>query len=562
MAIGVTLPIIAPSGLEAALQTGGSLDVDTTYYYIVMAYDALDCTPAASSATTLCFHSPISEESSFTTSGTELSALINWTNVAGAVRYQILVSEISGDYTNSKMYGTVAENLGTITDGSAGYTVTALGTDTYAHHSCQLVNNLPGNLNKDAGLINVALSGAETHDLRDLYDAIIGAGFSDYVYYDGAQFVLKGSITVAASVTDAGHLTVIDKKIAIVRGCLSNLGTNYIIEFGTWTSDEYGANYNDASIFEIGNSRYPVYGKYEESIKFYGCIVRGLLKSSNLTENSNVGYYHGGSAFAYQGYIVNWQDCIISGLGRGALGKVKDLKWSESNNWGGSEKIRIKTNSSTSSHSWSVGKFYKSTFTQTGELTNAYYDYPSQYNIRYYDCTFNYTDNLVGLNKIRYTSTVLNWEYGAQGEFFFWFYNTFKVTVIDENGDAIEGVTVSATDTNGNAAEWVEQDETFDRLITGTEYTTSRTTDSSGQIDYYLESYKMNLNQPHVGSSPTYDSVRYAKYPYTINFNKLGYINNSFKINMWRAEDTIVTMKSSYLSNKIFDRKLTRLKTT
>jgi len=191
-----------PSGLESTLQTGGSLDVDTTYYYIVMAFDAYDCSPNAQTNYWLCFHSPISEESSFTTSGTELSALINWANVDGATNYQILISETSGNYTNSRMYGTVAENLGTISDGGTGYTVTALGTDTWAHHSCQIVNNLPNNLNKDLGIIDVALSGTETHDLKDLYDAIVSAGFSDYVYYDGVQFTLKGSITSTG--TDAG----------------------------------------------------------------------------------------------------------------------------------------------------------------------------------------------------------------------------------------------------------------------------------------------------------------------------------------------------------------------
>jgi hypothetical protein len=269
MAIGVTLPIIAPSGLEATLQTGGSLDVDTTYYYVVCAFDAYDITPNTQIAAQRCFHSPISEEGSFTTSGAELSALIKWTNVSGAARYQILVSETSGDYTASKMYGTAAENVGNITDGTTGYTVTALGTDTYAHHSCQVVNNLPNNLNKDLGIIDVALSGTETHDLKDLYDAIVSAGFSDYVYYDGVQFTLKGSIT--ADGTDAGSLEVVKKRISIVRGVIANLNPNYVMQFGTWYSDDFGANYGNSCMIELNNARYPIYG-VENGIIFYGCI--------------------------------------------------------------------------------------------------------------------------------------------------------------------------------------------------------------------------------------------------------------------------------------------------
>lgn len=561
MAIEVTLPIVAPSGLESAIQTGGSLDVDTTYYYVVCAFDALDCTPAASAVAQLCFHSPISEESNFTTSGTELSALINWLNVPGAVRYQVLISETSGDYTASKMYGTAAENVGSITDGPTGYTVTALGTDTYAHHSCQVVNALPGFLDKDLGLINVALSSTDTHDLQDLYDAIVSAGFSDYVTWDGAQFNLKGSITVAAAVTDAGSLIVIDKKIAIVRGCLSNLGTNYVIRFGTWTSEAAGANLYDSCIFEIGNSRYPLYGKYTHSIQFYGCIVRGLLQATNLSENSLTNYYHGGTAFAFQGYVDQWRECLIGGAGRSQLGIVKDLKWNESNNWSGSEKLRLVITGNTSAHAWATGKFYACTFTRTGtDLTGGYYDYSEQYNVRFYDCLFPaYTDNFLTVGAFRYVSTTEAWEFGAQGEWFFWIYNSFKVTVIDENGAPIEGVTISATDVDGNAAEWVEHEGGTDRLITGTEYSTDRTTDSNGQIDYYLVSYKNNLDPTYTGTSIAYSkSVYYNKYPYNITFRKLGYQNNSLKMNMWKPEDTLVTMKSSYLSNKILTNKVVK----
>jgi hypothetical protein len=560
MAIGVTLPIIAPSGLESVLVSGGQLDVDTTYYYVVMAFDAFDCTPNAQIAAQRCFHSPISEEGSFTTSGSELSALITWTNVTGATNYQILVSETSGDYTASKMYGTVAENVGTITDGSTGYTVTALGTDTYAHHSCQIVNQLPGQFNKDLGLIKVALSGTEAHDLQDLYDAIDSAGFSDYVYWDGGQFTLKGSITVDGS--DAGTLTVLGKKVSFVRGVLSNLNPNYIITFGAWGSDETGATYSQGCTVEFGNARYPLWGASTNNVRFYGTLVKGLGKASNLTENSNIGYYHGGSAMTIRGYVEEYRDAFMGLVGRGTFGDVKDLKWNESNNWSGGAKIRLLSTSHTSSHGWATGKFYNCKFTTTDWLTNGYYDYSAQYNIRFYDCTFSYTDNLIPLNKLRYTSTTQAWEFGAQGEWFFWFYNTFKVTVIDETGVALSGVEIAAVDVDGNPATWVENDDTFDRKITGTEYTTNRFTDSSGQIDYYLESYKMNLDPDYSGTSPSIASIRYAKYPYNITFTKLGYISNSFKINMWRAEDTVVTLKSSYLSNKIVTNKVVKLKVT
>lgn len=569
MPIEVTLPLIAPSGLEATLQEGGSLSAATTYYYVVMAFDAYDQTPTASSAGYLAYHSPISEEGSFTTSGTQLSAHITWANVDGATNYNLLISTSSGDYTDSAMYGAGTENVGTITDGPTGYTVTDVGDATYAHHSCQVVNNLTNNISKDLGILKVLLTGDNgsppTYDFKDLYDAIVASGYQDYVFYDGTHFTLKGTIEIDG--TEAGALEDIRKHITLIRGCISVRNPYFPFTLGAWISDEAGAQYAWGCVLDVQNCRYPVYG-VSETLQLYGCLYLSMVPNSE-TENSNTGYYHTGYGQYLFGYIEEIKDSIIGQAGRSmAAVDISDLKWNEGNNWSGGSKIRCLITGNTSCHAWNyytTGNFYDCTFTNSSYFTQGYYGYASQYHVTFYDTTFtSYEDNLVPL------SGGLRWndngggtyEFGAQGEFFFWFYNSLKVKAIDENGVGLSGVEVSAIDGNGNAAEWIEHDGTFNKKTTGSTYTTNRYTNSDGEIDYYLLSYKMNHDPEDSSGPPSYVSQRISYYPYTITFSKLGYISNSFRLNMWRAEDTVITLKSSYLSNKIFDRKITRLRTT
>jgi hypothetical protein len=84
MSINVSLPLIAPSGLQATVQAGGTIPVGA-YDYVVVAFDDDDQSPWAEYSNQLAFHSPISETGNFTTTSGNQSVLINWTNVTGAL---------------------------------------------------------------------------------------------------------------------------------------------------------------------------------------------------------------------------------------------------------------------------------------------------------------------------------------------------------------------------------------------------------------------------------------------------------------------------------------------
>jgi hypothetical protein len=227
--------------------------------------------------------------------------------------YNILITESGGDYTNSSMYTDPnGENVGTITDGSTGYTVTALSSSGYVHHSCQLVNNLSNNIDKNLGILKVELTGDDgsppTYDFKDIYDEIVASGYEDYVYYDGTTFTFKG--TIEAIGTAAGSLADTRKTIHILRGCLRFANANFTCDLGTWTSDEAGANYYNACTINVQNCRYPIYG-VSGVLKWYGCLISYLGIPLDQSENLNYYYYHGAGQQYLADYVNEIQDCIV-----------------------------------------------------------------------------------------------------------------------------------------------------------------------------------------------------------------------------------------------------------
>lgn len=111
MAIIVTIPISAPTGLSATLQIGESLSPNTTYYYTIAAFPSKYVTALNNGTELRGMHSELSSEGTFTTTGTELSALITWTNSIehdSATVYDIYITTIDksitgNEYTTSRI---------------------------------------------------------------------------------------------------------------------------------------------------------------------------------------------------------------------------------------------------------------------------------------------------------------------------------------------------------------------------------------------------------------------------------------------------------------------------
>jgi hypothetical protein len=120
------------------------------------------------------------------------------------------------------------------------------------------------------------------------------------------------------------------------------------------------------------------------------------------------------------------------------------------------------------------------------------------------------------------------------------------MTVINENGVGIEDVLVNAVDQFGNPVEWVDQDGTYDKEVTGNRYTTGRLTDSNGLVDYYVKSYDIILDpETEQTSGNNYDILKTTYYPITLTFSKSGYRSYSILLDDFNAPvEGVVTLET------------------
>ncbi len=522
MAITVTLPVSAPTGLSATLQNGGSLDASTTYYYVVIAYETDYYSPSNSSR--FGNHSPISAEDSFTTDATNKSAQITWTNVSGATNYNILITKTSGDYVSVKAYGTANETVGTITDGTTGFLVDDEGDGTHIIHTCQLTNDLAGGLDKDTGIIRVAFSGTGTENLEDVYSAVVSAGFSDNIFYDGYYFVLKGWLYCSSSVTDIGYLVVEGKSLVFIKGGVHNQSSNYTFRFGRWLDNDRGAEYNYACKIDICHSRYPFRGYVSNNLQVYGCTLtqtRAVIRT--LSEPLSDSYYYDGSQQSITAYIGSINDSFPGYGFRSNSDGPKDIKMKQVNNFGNAPHIRCNIIVPKTLPYTTVGKFYNCSWAVNNTTINSQkmlvYGPPyADLHTDYYDCYWpTTTDNIP---YFRFTNLSLLYDECNMS-----LHYSLNIKVIDADGDPISGVDVSLMDQSDDPGVWVEHDTTIDKEVTGNTYTTARTTDVNGEINtYYVTSYHVELN-PDVSIQSTYndDIIITNYYPLTITLSKSGY---------------------------------------
>lgn len=530
MAITVTLPVTAPTGLNAALQSGGSLAPSTQYWFVVLAFhnwDAQDAyfTPSAYSRT--CFHSPLSAEGTFTTTATDLSALITWTNSEANNYYTILLTTTQGDYTNSLPYNMASnETFASKLDGSTGYLITGPATQNTSVHSCQLVGTLPGSLDKTLGILKVEFDGNSTYYIDDVYDAIVSAGFSDYVSYDGYFFIFKGWFYVDINESGTGLLYVRRKSLLFVRGGVSCKSYTFAIQFGQYADDYQKAIDGQGCNIELLGARYPFVGLRPGGLKVYACRIsfNDSYDSSGDIVNTlpYIGPYNN-----YLGYDISEFVQNINGvLGRSITSSIKDQKWGQGNNFGNEPHIRLNVYESAYMPYVQGGSFYDCEFSDNEAYNNWTSGGQTGWYTDFYDHRDVYWTNPypgVQAGSVQWNVAATNIPPWQTNSFIRW-NQSVKLKVLDVNGDPISGVTVSALDKDGNEATWVEQDGSSDRLATGNRYNTPRTTDVNGEIDYYLFTHQANIDPDYAGPDQfTTDTLVTEYYPFTIIFTKAGY---------------------------------------
>jgi len=548
MAIIVTKPVAIPTGLTATLVAGGTLAANTTYYYVVVAYDQTSITP--NTIGLFNFHSDISAEGSFTTDTINRSVLIKWTNSAGATRYQILLSTTSGNYGDSGGYeNLLAESVGNISDGTVGYTITALSTNINAFHTCQSKNAFVGGISKDLGIIKVEITsgtynaGSAPYGLQSIYDAVVAAGFGAYVFYDGYTFVLKGWIITTGTV--AGTFTTYWKNIVFIKGGLHLGNPNYKFYFGAWINDTYGSEYAAGCNIDIQNARLPFRTQYANTLFVYGGrITRAMSRVTSVAETRNFNNYTAGQPLTLTYYCDGIRDSELGFSIRGYTSELRDLKCGIENNFGTPDIFRLRFTTTGLMHYQNGGRIYACTWLYAAAI-GRYVAAPSfaNYYSLLYDCMFPFYSN--NIPPFYYSTAAGNTTANSYTDLLY----SMNFNVVDViSKDAISGVNINIKDKDGNNIDWVEHDTTFDKKVTGNTYSTDRVTDANGNVNtYYLLAYRVNLNPTNTIAATQCTNVVFTyKYPFTVTISKAGYETQTLQFKVFtKPTDLSITLTPS-----------------
>lgn len=539
--ITVTLPVEAPNNINATLYPGGNLAPNHTYYYTVFEQwndlngYSTSYAPYKDPQTIITnYNSPLSEENNFTTNDTHRSAYIQWndTNIGLTnVYYQILLSNESGDYTNSGGYDTALETVGNIQ--TKYYNITEENNGVYVIHSANLVRNLSYGINKDLGTIRVDVDGGTYSDLvNSIYNEAVSSGYEDYFYYDGYHFAIKGWINFEGTSTTEAYVR--RKDVTFVKGGLYMNNVNADLYFGEWLDDYTKADYTYGTNINIQNARYPFKARGEGQLHVSGSRVTasntdGLMDGTNILSDS---YYDGGGALYLSSYIEGIRDDILSLYIRSVSSEVKDLKTGIGNNWHWTDSHRlIITHNRWNCYLYEC-KIYDTTWTESMIGSNAFHQYIPASGNSYSTWVFNpIFSQLPETNKPEEWYFATN--YGTLVSDTYWqVFNSVNAEVLDSNGNPISGVTMNGTDANGNPAKWFEHYDDIDRKVTGNTFLGNVTTDENGTIDtYYLVSYNVTINQSNDIADVNCDNFNMTNfYPYTFTFSKEGYKDYTVKL--------------------------------
>lgn len=226
--------VAAPSGLAAALASGGSLTVSTPYYYVITA----TATTGGSGAETTK-----SNEVTVTPTTGHQSAVLTWPQVSQATGYKIYRSTTSGTYTTPALLATITSGA-TLTYTDTG---TAVGTgappaslpNNYVEFALNSFTNLIGESVTPGHLLALELSleggsGAtclltpgNTNGLAALFSGTSPGLYVPVSTQGGGLLLMPGPDSTGIAVIDSTHNT-----FRLTNGGTGNLTADVVAVVG------------------------------------------------------------------------------------------------------------------------------------------------------------------------------------------------------------------------------------------------------------------------------------------------------------------------------------------
>lgn len=446
MAITITyLP--EPTDVSAALQSGGSLLPNTTYYAVVTGKNFNNTNhyyPMLNGE----MMSEASEEISFTTTDTQKSAIITWTKGTGSICHNVYLTKTSGDYSDTVNGYTVnggkrcgasetADTCGNVST----YTIIAEGTFNTAY-TCDTIGwgavYAPNTPDKIMGVmpirnrtVNVSFTGTVT--LKQICNALDASGLSDYYFYNNENyFVLHGSIYNPVTQTTAAALYISYHTLIFFNGVIKNDSLQTTINLGYLTgSRPYAGNIIGCTYFDAKNMN--VYNTIVDAniLPNYSYHINGIQRRYiyNISSSNSKGNFfkdYGNLIGDYSNnYLISPEiSYFMITMNTTPSGTVEWLNTYI-------DVITFWSNAGYSKFRDCTINLYSSSY-MIGNLSDG-----DKY--KFYDCTFGglYTNDYSG-HKYSWGTTAANT--------IIKYYNSVKYNVTDKEGNPIEGATVTMLD--------------------------------------------------------------------------------------------------------------------
>lgn len=459
-----TAPYVAPV-VTPSLQAGGSLTLGTTYYYRVVAVDHGGI-PWYAQIT----ESPASTEVSATPAGANQTIRLTWPQVAGATHYWVHRTTVSGSYLPSKrIAGSPVALEATVADGGAGGTT----FDDDGSRSLQATQAIfaapdaPLGFSTTIGRGSLTITGGTDGDpitFEDIYTAIGDDNFCKYI--DDSIFGLLGWWDQTSEATET-HFKDTLKTVYLLGGTewdFDHVDSEF--KLGLYDSDK-DYSYNGCVVYACGPVR-------------NGLIISGgcaMYQCTFASYFNNLSFQHSYSIYPSEFAFGNFdeiKDCVVQGFaecrlssGVGTIVNLivnADYLYATFGNPTDADGVKIKGGS------LRLSPINLTHFKGLSTYPSLAYDIwlaGGKYAILINPFFYNRTGNI----PVIYWSSVLYTEYVDV------FYE-FDLTILDKDGDPINGATVTLEDTDGSAV--VDTTTDADGVIATQEVKAARYTHKAG----------------------------------------------------------------------------------
>ncbi len=501
-------PLGQVQNVVAINKSGGSITEDTYYIKVCGANFG---TYSTYGSTGYYKRGKCSDEVNVTLITGSQTINVTWDSLSGSSYYNVYITDIDNKSNPERWYRTRIDRVSDSNSLRATTDTTSIEISTNTWFSSR--NDFDsfawskdyvydGNLDRDLGFGYIHINDSVGDlDLQDIVDVLNSSGATDYYFWDGHYFVLKGGIYIDNNAI--GSLQIVGNEILLSQNVMHNK-----------ESTDFAVNFSGAIIdVDAWSDRFGQYihnGNVEKSIirKRSGIYSHSLVKAGDNRFMFKKGYVSDGGNNVFQNTVYAYVD------GSGGDINFTDLTtFSNTLFLSGSNEVTAinpsvgSSLSMTEASSTGIYKVIKGSFGTSdyygSNLFNVRFRDTINYPVSCVDCDFTTIDADTAESDLK---PVIYWSSANAYDNVLNLYNTINLKMIDSGGNALENVNVTMRNINNETV--------FSTL-----------TDANGTIpEQEALTVRCAYNYSSGGTGIGYDYTNFTNYnTFTLKMEKIGY---------------------------------------